>query len=223
MRPIKTAAIVALMMVPLLAFRFGGWAVITVDSLPAYLVAGAPTPLSFVVRQHGVIPLAGLHPSVILTSGRTELTVAAVPGRLTGQYSSTITPPAPGNWTIRIISGFMNAENTLLPLRAVPAGAPAPRTLADADVGHLLFTAKGCVTCHMRGETGGNMGPDLTIRRYATAGVSSFLADPESSPLSKNTPSNGVRMPNLNLAPGEIRALVAYLNSEAVVGSSAGR
>jgi hypothetical protein len=41
MKATKAAALVVLMMVPLLAFRFGGWAVITVDTLPAYLTAGA--------------------------------------------------------------------------------------------------------------------------------------------------------------------------------------
>ena len=218
MKTAKAGALVVLMMVPLLAFRFGGWAVITVDTLPAYLVAGSPTPLSFIVRQHGHTPLSGLHPQVVLTSGRTELTVPATAGRLPGQYTSTITPSATGDWTIKIVSGFMNAENTLLPLRAIPAGAQAPRALADAEVGHHLFAAKGCVTCHMRGEEGGKVGPDLTIRRYQVAAVSTFLADPESSPLAQNTPSNGVRMPNLNLSQAEIRALVSYLNSEAVVG-----
>ena len=219
----KAAALVALIAFPLLAFRFGGWAVITVDTLPAYLTTGVPTPLNFIVRQHGVTPLPGLHPTVVLTSGQTELSVAATPGRLAGQYASTITPPTAGDWTVRIISGFMNAENTLLPLRAVPAGGSAPRAIADADVGHQLFVAKGCVTCHMRGEVGSKMGPDLTSRRYASTAVSSFLADPESSALSKNTASNGVRMPNLNLSQREIGSLVAYLNSEAVLGSTVRR
>ncbi len=223
MKPLKTAALGALLLVPLLAFRLGGWAVITVEALPSYIVAGTPTSLDFMIRQHGVTPLGGLRPTVHLTAGRTELTVTAKPGRLAGQYSSTITAPTPGEWTIRIVSGFMNAENTLLPLRAVAAGAPAPRILADADAGHHLFVAKGCVTCHMRGDVGGRMGPDLTVRRYAPAVVSSFLADPESSPLSKSIGQNYVRMPNLGLSSREIGSLVAYLNSESVVGSAVRR
>ena len=223
MKPIKTVALGALLLFPLVAFRFGGWAVITVDALRPYMVAGIPTTLDFMVRQHGVTPLGGLRPTVYLTSGRTELTVTAMPGRLAGQYSSTITAPAPGEWTIRIVSGFMNAENTLLPQRAISASSPVPRTLADADVGHHLFFAKGCVTCHMRGDVGGRMGPDLTVRRYAPAVLSSFLADPESSPLSKGGAQNYVRMPNLGLSPREIGRLVAYLNSESVVGSAVGR
>lgn len=219
MKSMNAVVLATLSVLPLLAFRFGGWAVITVDALPAYLVAGTPTPINFVVRQHGVTPLSMLHPTLVLTSGRTELTTTASPGRLPGQYAATITPPAPGDWTVKIVSGFMNAENTLLPLRAVAAGAPAPRTLADADVGHQLFAAKGCVTCHMRGDVGGKMGPDLTGRRYVPAVVSSFLADPESSPLSKGGVPNGVRMPNLGLSSREIGSLVAYLNAESVVGS----
>ena len=223
MKPIRATALVALMIVPLVAFRFGGWAVITVDTLPTHLVAGTPTSLGFTVRQHGVRPLSMLHPTVVMKSGRAELTVPATPGRLPGQYTATVTPPAAGEWTIRIISGFMNAENTLLPLRTVPSGAPAPRVLADADVGHQLFFAKGCNTCHMRGDTGGKIGPDLTARRYATAAVATFLGDPESSPLAKTTGFGEIRMPNLNLSPVEIRALVAYLNSETVVGNVARR
>ena len=223
MKPMKTAALGALLLVPLTAFRFGGWAVITVDAMPAYMVAGVPTPLSFMVRQHGVSPLGGLRPTAHLTSGRTELTVIAMPGRLAGQYTATITPPAPGEWTIRIVSGFMNAENTLLPLHAIPAGAPAPRMLADADEGHHLFVAKGCVSCHIRGDEGRRIGPDLTGRRYPAEVVSSFLADPESSPLSKGGGPGNVRMPNLGLSPREIGLLVAYINSESVMGSAAQR
>lgn len=221
MKTLRTTALGVLFVAPLLAFRFGGWAVITVDALPSHLVAGTATPLNFVVRQHGVTPLGGLHPTVFLKSGATEVSVAATPGRTPGQYLSTITPPAAGDWTIRIVSGFMNAENTLLPLRAIPKGASAPSTLADVDVGHQLFAAKGCVTCHMRGDVGGKFGPDLTGRRYDRATVSSFLADPESSPLSKNWAPNGVRMPNLNLSSTEIAALVAYVNSDRLVGGRA--
>ena len=85
MKPIRATALVALIIVPLVAFRFGGWAVITVDMLPTHLVAGTPTSLGFTVRQHGVTPLSMLHPTVVMKSGRADLTVPATPGRLPGQ------------------------------------------------------------------------------------------------------------------------------------------
>ena len=67
-RPL-TLALLGLMLVPVLAFRFGGWAVVTVDDLPEYLVAGKPVTLSFVVRQHGVTPLDGLKPRITMRNG----------------------------------------------------------------------------------------------------------------------------------------------------------
>ena len=51
----------------------GGWAVVTVDDLPDYVVAGQPVRLSFVVRQHGMTPLDGLRPSVEARSGRASI------------------------------------------------------------------------------------------------------------------------------------------------------
>src|SRR4029079_9866801 len=51
-RSIRIAAL-AVIALPVAAFTFGGWAVITVDSLPEFAVAGSPTTLTFAVRQHG--------------------------------------------------------------------------------------------------------------------------------------------------------------------------
>jgi mono/diheme cytochrome c family protein len=206
---------------PVLAFRFGGWAVVSVDDLPEYLVAGKPVAVSFMVRQHAVTPLNGLKPIITLKSGDTE---TSIPANWTerGRYSAMITAPRAGEWTIKIHSGFMNAERTLLPIRAIAAGAAAPRALADAERGHQLFVAKDCVSCHMRGADGTEgykFGPDLTGKRYVADYVAKFLADPESSPLSRATvmSPNSVRMPNLNLKEREIASLVAFLNSEGPV------
>ena len=202
---------------PLAAFAFGGWAVITVDDYPEYLVAGKPVELPFSVRQHGVSLLDNLAPRVTIKSGDAEATVPARAGSLKGHYVATVTAPRAGEWTMRIQSGFGPSEISLLPVRVVPAGAPAPKTLADADRGHQLFYAKGCVTCHVRGAEGGNgikAGPELTGRRYPPEYVAKFLADPASSPLANATPSNGVRMPKLDLKEREIASLVAFLNSE---------
>ena len=39
------------------AAALGGWATISVEDLPDYLVAGQPARLTFTVRQHGVEPM----------------------------------------------------------------------------------------------------------------------------------------------------------------------
>jgi len=75
-RPL-TLALLGLLLIPVLAFRFGGWAVVSVDDLPEYLVAGKPVAVSFKVRQHAVSLLDGLKPTITLTSGNTETTIPA--------------------------------------------------------------------------------------------------------------------------------------------------
>ena len=224
-RPL-TLVLLGVLLLPVVAFRFGGWAVVTVDDLPEYVVAGTRVALSFIVRQHGVTPLDGLKPRITMKSGDTETTTLATPMSERGHYVAVLTAPRPGEWSVKIQSGFANSENTLLPMRVVAAGAPAPRALAEPERGHHLFVAKGCVTCHMRGTDGADgykFGPDLTGKRYVGDYVAKFLSDPESSPLSRTTTSP-VRMPKLNLKEREIASLVAFLNNEGpVLGKAAPR
>src|SRR5260370_1060021 len=59
----------ALVLLAAIAALFGGWAVITVEDLPDYLVAGQPVSLTFTVRQHGVRPLEAVAPTVEARSG----------------------------------------------------------------------------------------------------------------------------------------------------------
>ena len=229
-RPIRIAAF-ALVAVPLAAFKFGGWAVITVDSLPEYAVAGTPTTLTFAVRQHGMTPLSDLRPYVVARSGSTvvEATTGTTPN---GHYSASMTLPRDGAWTIDIRSGFMNStmSTPLMPLRVVASGAPAPQPMPDALRGKHLFVAKGCVTCHVHPEMSEwesiSAGPNLTGRRYVPEVLAAFLDDPDKSPLS-NDPKSGiggktyVRMPRLGLDQREITALVAFVNGGTSVANRA--
>ena len=43
--------------------RAGGWAVVSVEQMPEYLVVGRAQEITFNVRQHGVERLAGLKPN----------------------------------------------------------------------------------------------------------------------------------------------------------------
>lgn len=225
-RSLRIAALAAVA-VPVVAFTFGGWAVITVDSLPEYAVAGKPTTLTYTVRQHGMTLLGGLRPYVVARNGSAVLEAKA--GETSpSHYSATMTLPRDGAWTIDIRSGFMNStmSTPLMPLRVVADDSPAPQPLPAALRGKHLFVAKGCVTCHVHPETPDwqsvNAGPNLTGRRYVPEILASFLDDPEKSPISQNTPRTGVRMPKLGLDPREIGALVAFVNGGNTVASRAG-
>ncbi|MDB4891370.1 MAG: hypothetical protein JWL61_3225 [Gemmatimonadetes bacterium] len=210
------AALFGILLVPALAFTFGGWAVITVDDLPDYIVAGKATDIGFVIRQHGVSPLSGISPRVTMKAGDAEVSAMARPVGDKGHYLASLTVPRGGDYSVRIQSGFGSSENTLLPVHAIAAGAQPPRPLAEPDRGHRLFFAKGCVTCHVRGSEGMDgikAGPDLTGRRYPPDYVAKFLADPDKSPLSKSN-TTMARMPKLDLKDHEIASLVAFINSE---------
>lgn len=222
----------AFVALPIAVAAFGGWAVVTVDSLPEYAVAGTPTTLSFTVRQHGMTPLFDLRPSVVARNGSTvvEAKTGIAPN---GHYSATMTLPRDGAWTIDIRSGFMNStrSTSLMPLQIIADGAAAPPSMPDALRGKHLFVAKGCVTCHVHPATPEwesiSAGPNLTGRRYVPETLAAFLDDPEKSPLSQN-PRSGiggatfVRMPRLGLDAREIAALVAFVNGGNTVASRTG-
>src|SRR5262245_13922459 len=107
----------ALLLPSTLRLVLGGWAVVTLDHLPEYFVAGQPTTLSFMVRQHGVTPLDGVHPTVEGRFGNRILEGKVTPGTQKGQYVTTFTIPEPGDWKLTIFSGWGVSKRTLLPIK----------------------------------------------------------------------------------------------------------
>lgn len=204
----------ALLLVPLLSAHPGGWATITVDHLPDFVVAGKPLPLNFMVRQHGVTPLKGIHPTIEARSGNNSAQAAAAPGKEAGRYEAQISLREPGDWTITINSGFGSSKLTLLPIHVVATDSPAPKPLADDEQGRRLFVSKGCIGCHTRADVdvgGGEViGPVLTGKRWQTEFLHKFLADPAANATHTGT----FRMPNLGLSQVEIAYLAKFLNGE---------
>ena len=92
----------------------GGWATITPDPLPEQISVGAKVPLNFLIKQHGVTPLAGLKPTVVLTQGSDAATrISAGEGKAKGWYTATLSFAKPGEWHITIESGFGKSATTL--------------------------------------------------------------------------------------------------------------
>jgi mono/diheme cytochrome c family protein len=122
-----------------------------------------------------------------------------------------LTLPSPGDWSVTIHSGFMTSKLTLLPVSVVAAGIQAAAQPA-LERGRRLFVAKGCVTCHAQeqamSEPALNVGPALIPQKYQDSFLARVLADPGTLPARPT----GERMPNLNLQPQEISALVAFIN-----------
>jgi mono/diheme cytochrome c family protein len=132
------------------------------------------------------------------------LLATALPGKDRGQYLSTLTLPHSGQWSITIAA--FGKPVTLAPFEVIaPNGKPPVYT--EAQRGHRLFVAKGCITCH--GDIA--VGPDLATRQFPVDYVKELLADP------KKTFGNrrgAEEMPNLNLSAAEIASIAAYVGAD---------
>jgi cytochrome c553 len=198
---------------PLIAAWAGGWATVSVENLPDYIVAGQPTNLTFSVRQHGDNYLSDLSPTIVATSGKDEFVARAVETNRPGFYTVTLRPQQAGDWTITINSGFGKSKLTLMPMAAV-ANSARPVSFSTEERGHRLFAAKSCVTCHVHARVPGsgyfeNVAPDLSERRFPAEYLEQYLANPAMKPA---TPGK-MRMPNPKLTAGEIASLVAFINA----------
>jgi mono/diheme cytochrome c family protein len=205
--------IATLLLTPAVAAAFGGWAVVTVDALPDFLVVGRPATLTFMVRQHGATPLSGLAPTIDAASGRQTAHIRATPGPRAGSYTATLDVARPGPCTLRINSGFGEGHVTLPPIEALDPEAGRVAPLQESERGHRLFVAKGCITCHVDLA----VGPRLEGRRYEAAWLNKLLSDPQS--VATVRAAGTLPMPNLGLSVPEIAALTTYLNSERRVGA----
>jgi cytochrome c oxidase subunit 2 len=93
------------------------------------------------------------------------------------------------------------------------AGSPPKPVTADEQLGAKIYRENICTNCHLR-----SVGPDLThiaSRRTLAAGalentpenLAAWLRDPDGF-------KPGSNMPNFKLSDGEVRALVAYLETQ---------
>ena len=202
------------------AHSAGGWAVVSLQDLPDYAVAGQPVTLTYTVRQHAEDLLPNLKGTVTARSGAATVQVASKHTNF-GHYAATMTLPNAGNWTVTIESGFGKSKATLLPMTVIAAGSAAPAPLPAEERGRRLFVAKGCVTCHTHSDTKSELGdaaPELTGKKFAPSYLTEFLANPSIKPSSR---PNGWQMPNAHLKQSEIAQLVAFLNSDKRVAIAA--
>jgi cytochrome c551/c552 len=205
---------VAAALATIAAVRFGGWAVVTVESVPDYLVVGKATTLTFGIRQHAVTPMTDLSPEIVATSGKREVRVQAR-NVGSGRYRADLSVPEAGDWRIVINTSFGKSRGQLLPIKALASEPAAQIAMTDADRGRVLFAAKGCVTCHVHGGVDikgdwNDFGPELTDKRFAPQYLAQFLNDPSIKPA---TPGKG-QMPRPDLKATDIPLLVAFINSE---------
>ena len=263
---------------PLLV-RAGGWAVLTLDTWPAEVVAERPFTIEFVVRQHGAHLMAGLSPVVtaVHPDSGNRLTFKAAAEE--GHYQAELVLPRSGEWEWHI--NAFGYDHVMPPLQVIageslpvatgqaviPASAPftigivsllaatvaflawwqqrtrlrlafvaitavmavvalaVPRgsetvvaeqtnqpAMASAEMGEVLFVAKGCITCHQHdGVTLANnfasIGPNLSHYAGNPDYLQSWLKNPAAL-------KPATIMPDLALTEEEIQILAAFLSQK---------
>lgn len=126
--------------------RAGGWAVVTLESLPAEVVAARPFTVRFSVRQHGQHLMSDLSPTVTAVHSQTQarVTATAVESSTGGTYEAAITLPAAGQWRWSIEA--FTATYTMPPLTAtavIGQSATLPAGLLPGWVGFFMLLAAG--------------------------------------------------------------------------------
>jgi hypothetical protein len=113
------AAIAAALAVPTAASA-GGWATVGLDPPPHALAPGEPWEAELTVLQHGVTPLEGVTPSVIVRrQGETvagERVFWARPTEEPGVYRASVVFASAGTWRYRVDDGF-TGQHTFPPVR----------------------------------------------------------------------------------------------------------
>jgi hypothetical protein len=108
------------------AAHAGGWATVGLSSTPAGTEPGKPWPVEITVLQHGVTPLEGVKPTVIITSGDARKTFAATPTGKPGVYRAKVVFPSAGRWSYAVDDGFISGQPHTFPAVQIGASAPAP-------------------------------------------------------------------------------------------------
>ena len=134
-----TLAIAALLAVAAPAYA-GGWAVVTLDSLPREVRAGQVLRLGFMVRQHGRTPIDNdpfgngpLKPYLVATNKDTgeALRVDARKAGPLGHFVVDVTFPRAGTWEWSITPPPFEGT-TFAPLTVLPAAGTGQSTASEA-------------------------------------------------------------------------------------------
>ncbi len=140
---IKLGLIIAGLLLFPLAARAGGWALVTLDSLPAEPRAGQTLHVGFMVRQHGVTPIDSafgtepVTPRLTATNAESgeSISVDARKDGPVGHFVVDVTFPSAGSWEWQIApEPFQPTKLGKLSVLPAVAASPQPATAVETVV-----------------------------------------------------------------------------------------
>jgi len=119
-----SVAMLAMLWLTATAFA-GGWAVTTIDPLPPGMQAGQTYDIGFMMRQHGVTPIADATPRVNISLGDRQLSFPGKPDGPVGHYVAGVTFPVDGEWQWSVDQRPFPQTQSLGAVTIIAAPAPA--------------------------------------------------------------------------------------------------
>ncbi len=122
----------------------GGWATVGLAPLPGRLDPGEPWTVRLRILQHGVTPLEGVRPAVVIRPARPGGDVerrrfAARPAGAPGVYRAEVVFPAAGRWAVEVDDGFTATPHgfpaAVIGGRAAPPAPASPTAAVPGDDG----------------------------------------------------------------------------------------
>jgi hypothetical protein len=89
----------------------GGWATVGISPPPDDMGPGQTWNAEMKILQHGVTPLEGVEPIVMISNGSTDKSFTATPTGKPGVYVAKVVFPSRGNWSYRVDDGFSQTHS----------------------------------------------------------------------------------------------------------------
>ncbi|HMK07486.1 MAG TPA: c-type cytochrome [Anaerolineales bacterium] len=178
----------------------GGWAVVTLDSLPGKVVAGETLTIGFTVRQHGRTPISGLDPAPDIEATRPDsretVRVVARDEGGAGHYTADLTLPSAGSWQWSI-RAFGSTSQPMPTIVVVPSPQAQSAVGGPADI--LLWAGAAALAALAIG---------LALRRRVVWSAAAILAAVLAAGAAY---SRGASAPAAEAAPAAMAATGAQL------------
>jgi hypothetical protein len=118
----------------------GGWATVGLGPPDGGVGPGETWNAEMTILQHGVTPLEGVSPSVIISNGKTTRTFAAKPTGKPGVYLAEVTFPGGGEWNYKVNDGF-SRTHSFAPVQIGGGGGDSGFAVPDWTWGLLAAAA----------------------------------------------------------------------------------